>query len=104
MHAAVGAARGLAPNTIHSTLERLCRKGLAERRKRGRAFEYRPRISRRAWITGRLEELLASSPGADARLPLSTFVDLAERAGAERLEELERLVRQRRRARERGER
>jgi len=37
-------------------------------------------------------------PGADAdaRLLLAAFVDLAERAGAAQLEELERLVRQRR--------
>ena len=46
VHAAVGVPRGLVSNTIQSTLERLYRKGLAERSKRGRAFEYRACITR----------------------------------------------------------
>jgi predicted transcriptional regulator len=36
MHAAVGEPRALSRNTIQSTLERLARKGLAERTKVGR--------------------------------------------------------------------
>jgi predicted transcriptional regulator len=98
MHRAVGTARGIAPNTIQSTLERLVRKGLAERRKVGRAFEYAPRLSRREWLAAELEALLVDAKGP-ARLLLAAFVDLTERAGAERLSELEALVRERRRER-----
>ena len=41
MHAAVGEPRGLARNTIQSTLERLARKELAEGRKIGRVSPVR---------------------------------------------------------------
>jgi predicted transcriptional regulator len=101
MHRAVGEPRGIAPNTIHSTLERLVRKGLAERRKIGRAFEYAPRISRREWLASELDALLAAAQGPAAVL-LAAFVDLTERAGEERLAELEALVHARRRARREG--
>jgi predicted transcriptional regulator len=50
VHADVGAARGLTPNTIQSTLERLHRKGLAERSKEGRAYRYAARVSRETWL------------------------------------------------------
>jgi predicted transcriptional regulator len=99
MHARVGEPRGLARNTIQSTLERLYRKGLAERRKLGRAFEYSARISRGEWLTSSLGGVLETLPGADAALVLSAFVDLAERAGEQSLDALEELVRQRRRER-----
>lgn len=96
MHGAVGEARGIRPNTVQSTLDRLYRKGLAERDKVGRAYVYRARISRHEWTLRALEGLLGELPGAAAPELLSSFVDLAERAGAEHLEELERLVRARR--------
>jgi predicted transcriptional regulator len=99
MHASVGAARGLASNTIQSTLERLFRKGLAERRKVGRAFEYRARKSRAEWLTESLSGLLDAAPGADAELMLAAFVDLAERSGSDSLDALEALVQRRRRER-----
>ena len=98
MTAAVGAPRRLARNTIQSTLERLVRKGLAERRKRGRAYHYRASLSREAWLGRSLEGLLERVPGAEPRLLLASFVALAERAGPETLEELEALVRTARRA------
>jgi predicted transcriptional regulator len=101
MHRAVGEPRGIAPNTIQSTLERLVRKGLAERRKIGRAFEYAPRVSRREWLASELDALLAAAQGPAAVL-LAAFVDLTERAGEERLAELEALVHARRRARREG--
>jgi predicted transcriptional regulator len=103
MHRAVGAARGLALNTIQSTLERLFRKGLAERAKRGRAFEYRARVSRAEWTARWLEVVRDTLPGGDAGLLLAAFVDLAARAGEESLAELVRLVRARRAEREAGE-
>jgi predicted transcriptional regulator len=98
MQRAVGAPRGISPNTVHSALERLVRKGLAARRKVGRAFEYAPRVSRQEWIAAELDEVAAAARGP-AGLLLAAFVDLTERAGKERLAELEALVRARRRRR-----
>ncbi len=98
-HREVREARRLARNTVQSTLERLVRKDLAERQKVGRAYEYRATLSRADWITHALGTLLGSIPGAEPGPALASFVDLAERAGDASLEELEKLVRQRRRAR-----
>ncbi|HXK24641.1 MAG TPA: BlaI/MecI/CopY family transcriptional regulator [Myxococcota bacterium] len=99
MHARVGEPRRLTRNTIQSTLERLYRKGLADRYKRGRAYEYRARLTRGEWLTQSLSRLLDATPGADSALVLSAFVDLAERTGEANLEALEALVRRRRRER-----
>jgi predicted transcriptional regulator len=104
VHAIVGVPRGIAPNTVQSTLERLVRKGLASRCKSGRAYTYRARVSRREWASRALDALLDAMPGADADLWLAAFVDRAERAGPEGLAELEALVRERRRRREGEER
>ena len=72
------------------------RKGLVERRKEGRAYEYRARVSRREWITEVLGSLIERVPGVDGPLLASAFVDLAERTDVETLAELEALVRARR--------
>jgi len=100
MHRAVGEARGIRPNTVQSTLDRLHRKGLADRVKVGRAFHYRARITRREWLRRAVEDVLGALPGAGPDLLLATFVDLAERAGADSLEALERRVRELRRRRD----
>lgn len=101
VHEAVGAARGISAQTVHSTLERLVRKQLAERFKLGRAYEYRVRISRREWMARGLAGLAGELPDDGAAALLAAFVDLAERSGEQQLAELERLVRaRRRRARE----
>jgi predicted transcriptional regulator len=97
---AVGWSRSLARNTIQSTLERLVRKGLAARRQRGRAYEYRAQLSREQWTARALSEVLETIPRSDASLMLASFVDLIERAGEASLEELEALVRERRRRKE----
>lgn len=97
VHASVGRARGLAPNTIQSTLERLHRKGLASRTKQGRAFVYAARLSRGEWLARSLEELVEGVPGLDADTLVTAFVDVAERTGGDHLQALERRVRARRR-------
>jgi predicted transcriptional regulator len=97
VHASVGAARGISPNTVHSALERLVRKGLAERRKAGRAYQYRALLSRQEWMAHGLERLVSEFPGAHAQTLIAAFVDVTERAGATQLAELERRVRERRR-------
>jgi len=93
----VGAGRRRAPSTIHSTLERLVRKGLALREKRGRAYLYRAALTRETFLGQALEALLARVPGAKPRELFATFVSLAERAGGDTLDELDALVREARR-------
>ena len=102
VHAAVGTPRPVVRNTIQTTLERLVRKGLVARTRRGRAYEYRVAVSREQWTARALREALDAIPRADAGLMVATFVDLAERAGEASLAQLEALIRERRRA-EKGE-
>jgi len=102
VHEAVGTPRGISPKTVHSALERLVRKGLAERRRLGRAYQYRATLSRREWIARSVQALSREVPGTSAETLLAAFVDLAEREGADRLAELECLVRERRRRARKG--
>jgi len=100
VHRAVGEPRAISPNTVHSALERLVRKRLALRRKRGRAFEYEAQLSRQEFLRDELAALLEATPGSGPSLLAAAFVDLTERAGAERLAELEALLRAKRRSRQ----
>ena len=102
MQTRVGRRRGRSKNTIHSTLERLVRKGLATRTKRSRSFVYSASLTRGEWMARRLTALIPDASDHDPSPLLATFVDVAERAGEDQLAELERLVRARRRALESG--
>lgn len=89
--------------TVMTTMERLYRKGVLERRKDGRAYLYRP-VQTREQMESRLlaramEPLLDRG---DAQPVLSFFVDEVSRRDERLLDELERLVREKRRQQERG--
>jgi predicted transcriptional regulator len=103
VHEAVGAPRGISPNTVQSALERLVRKGLVERDTTGRAYRYQPRLTRREWLERSLDRLANEVPGTGSVTLLAAFIDLAERAGDAQLAELERLVRERRRRAREGD-
>jgi predicted transcriptional regulator len=87
--------------TVMTTMERLHRKGVLERRKDGRAFVYRPVSSRGEMETGlvtrALEPLLR---GGSAQPILSCLVDEVSRHDDGLLDELERLVKEKRRQQE----
>ncbi len=91
---------GIAYTTLMTTLDRLHRKGLLDRRKAGRAYVYRPRFTRAELAarqaTDAMRALLAREPGALAPA-LSFLVDAAGREDERLLDELEELVRKRRR-------
>lgn len=80
--------------TLMTTLDRLHRKEVLERHRRGRAFAYRPRWSRTQWISERASrefgDLLASGAGREAIL--SHFVNAVGRQDARMLDELDSLV------------
>lgn len=84
----------LAYTTLMTTLDRLYRKGVLTRRRRGRAFFYEPRCSRTAMlgelISGHVTEFLEAS-GADNAI-LSTLVRAVGRRDASLLDELDALV------------
>jgi predicted transcriptional regulator len=94
---------GLAYTTLMTTLERLHRKALLDRRPRGRAFEYTVR-STRAELVARLtaDGLMSLLPDIGSSRPvLSMLVEAVGRRDAALLDELEALVQaERRRHRE----
>jgi predicted transcriptional regulator len=97
-HAAHSGAEGRSLNTIHSTLERLIRKALVERRRQGRGFAYRAVVSREDFLEEALTDAIEQIPGSDPKRLIAAFVDVAARIDEAGLELLERRVADRRRA------
>jgi predicted transcriptional regulator len=94
---------GSAYTTLMTTMDRLHRKGVLERRKLGRAFSYRAVSSREQLESGlvaRALQPLLQGPGAQPIL--SFFVEEVSRQDDSLLDELERLVREKRREQEGG--
>jgi predicted transcriptional regulator len=87
--------RPLAYTTVMTTLDRLYKKGLLERRKSERAFLYSPRMSRLDWEQQRAGELVAgflAGPEQAGELLISCFLDTVAHDSA-LLDELERKIR-----------
>ena len=84
----------LAYTTLMTTLDRLFRKGLLIRERRGRAFAYEPRCSRDELLSRRISgQVLDLLGGSDARTALlSTLVRAVARTDAALLDELDALV------------
>jgi predicted transcriptional regulator len=89
--------------TLMTTMERLHKKGVLDREKRGRAFVYRPLSSRQDLESGLLTRAIQPLLDGDSAHPvLSCFVDEVSRHDERLLDELERLVRAKRRQQENG--
>lgn len=88
--------RPLAYTTVMTTLDRLYKKKLLERRKEDRAFLYVPRLSRTEWESKRAGEFVAgfmAAPDASGELLVSCLVDAVGRHDEALLDELERKIR-----------
>jgi predicted transcriptional regulator len=86
--------RQLAYTTVMTTLDRLYKKGLLERRKSERAFIYSPRLSRQEFERQYAGELVAgflSGPDQTGELLISCFLDNVGHDAA-LLDELERKI------------
>jgi predicted transcriptional regulator len=91
--------RPLAYTTVMTTLDRLYKKGLLERRKCERAFLYRPRLTREEWDHKRTGDFVAgflnsTKPGRD--LLISCLVEAVGQHDERLLDELERKIQARR--------
>ncbi len=96
--------RPLAYTTVMTTLDRLYKKGLLERRKKDRAFFYSPRLSRQGWQRQRAGELMAgflAGPKQSGELLISCLLDNVGHDAA-LLDELERKKRVKRKELDRG--
>lgn len=91
--------RRVAYTTVMTTMDRLFKKGMLERERDGRAFRYRAACTREEMermVAGGLLRALLEAGGA-ARPMLSNLVDAIGEKDAALLEELEQLVREKRR-------
>jgi predicted transcriptional regulator len=89
----------LAYTTLMTTLDRLFKKNLLTRTEEGRAFRYAPRMSREELhceaASDAIRELLDAHP--DSTLPLSFLVEVLSERDAACLDDLQKLVEQKRR-------
>jgi predicted transcriptional regulator len=87
--------------TVMTTLDRLHKKGLLTRRKSGRAFLYTARVSRAEMEQGVardvIEGLLGSDSANGVEPVLACIVDAVSERDRELLDELDRLVKEKRR-------
>src|SRR5687767_12606042 len=101
VHEALGPKRDLAYTTVLTVLDRLHDKRLVVRRRAGKAFLYEPRLSREEFLGERAARVLAEGRGTPSRSLVMAFLDSAERANPELVAELEALVAERRKRRQR---
>lgn len=89
----------IAYTTVMTTLDRLYKKQLLERRKSGRAFLYSPAVSREQLETGIREDVIEGLlDGTDGIQPvLACIVDAVSERDRELLDELDRLVQEKKR-------
>lgn len=92
VHAQVGRTRGITLNTVQSTMERLSRKGLLDRRKVSHAYVYSASLSRESFGAGIVRDVVQRFLGGEPAPLLAAFVDLAAREGDDELDRLERLI------------
>jgi predicted transcriptional regulator len=95
VHAEIGQGRGLSSNTVQSTLERLFRKRLLDRRKVSHAFLYSAAVDRAAVLEQTISAAISRLKGGETGAILTAFVDFAARTDKAMLLELERLVAER---------
>ena len=89
--------RPLAYTTVMTTLDRLYKKGLLERRKQDRAFVYSPKLTFREWILRRAGDFVrALRSKAPEEVVASSLVDALGTHDQALLDELERQIRERR--------
>lgn len=99
IHASFG--ERAAYTTLMTTLDRLHKKGLLERRKEGRAFLYAPRITREEFTRSVAKDLidgLLGQTGGETKPVLACIVDAVGERDGEMLDVLEKLLREKRRA------
>lgn len=84
--------QALAYTTVMTVLDRLFDKGLVDREKDGKAFVYRPALTREAYLGGQAARMLTELEVPVQRDVLMAFLDSAEHADPAVLDELSSLI------------
>lgn len=91
--------RERAYTTVMTTLDRLHRKGLLDRRKDGVAWRYEARLPQNEYERALADQLATRILADHGDAALTAFVDAAEKVDEVLLDKLERLIGERRKAR-----
>lgn len=87
--------RPIAYTTVMTTLSRLFDKGVLNREREGKRYVYSPRMTRQEFLEGTAREVLAGS--VDEPTALALLAEKVSEATATELDDLEALIRRRRR-------
>ncbi|HWG77679.1 MAG TPA: BlaI/MecI/CopY family transcriptional regulator [Steroidobacteraceae bacterium] len=98
LHERPGAAGNLAYTTTAKVVDRLRAKGLIRRQREGNAFRYEPRIAREEVERARARSSVARLLGPAPQAAVAALVEAIDAVDPQLLEELERAVAARRRA------
>jgi predicted transcriptional regulator len=98
LHERLGARQGLVYTTTAKVVDRLREKGLVRRQRKGNAFVYQPRPAREEVERARARSAVTRLLGATPRAAVAALVEAVDDADPALLEELERAVLARRRA------
>ena len=90
--------RPLAFTTILTVMDRLLKKGLIRRKKRGGVFVYAPSISRDEFVKQVSEEVLQGILDISASSAASSFVDILYKTSPDEMDRLSRLIEERKKA------
>ncbi|MCC7202677.1 MAG: BlaI/MecI/CopY family transcriptional regulator [Nitrospirae bacterium] len=90
--------RVLAFTTVLTVMDRLLKKGLIKRKKRGGVFIYAPSISREEFVRQVSEEVLQGILDISAGSAASSFVDILYRTSPDEIDRLSRLIAERKKA------
>jgi predicted transcriptional regulator len=98
LHERLGVPEGLVYTTTAKVVDRLRKKGLIRRQRRGNAFSYQPCIAQEAVERARARSAIARLLGPAPRSAVAALVEAVDSVDPELLDELERAVAALRRA------
>lgn len=98
LHDRLGARQGLVYTTTAKVIDRLREKGLIQRQRKGNAFVYRSRVAREEVERARARNAVTRLLGTTPRAAVAALVEAVDDVDPALLEELERAVLARRRA------
>ena len=100
LHDRLGVRQGLVYTTTAKVVDRLRQKGLIQRQRKGNAFVYRSRVAREEVERARARNAVNRLLGATPRAAVAALVEAVDDVDPELLDELERAVHARRRAKD----
>ncbi|MET0385025.1 MAG: BlaI/MecI/CopY family transcriptional regulator [Polyangiales bacterium] len=96
VHRVLEKRREIAYTTVMTTVARLHEKDVLSRRKDGRRYVYSPRLTREEFLQDTAREVLDGLEEAGAQHALALLAEKVSEAGSDTLDELEQMIRRRR--------